>query len=214
MGPHYFLAKSGAKPFTNTTMDRHTQSLAVSLAVLLAALASPAQTPTNRPAAWAQPIPLAGVPNLHKVADGVYRSAQPTAEGMTNLKALGIKTIVNLRSFHTDKDEIGTNGFSSETITMKAWHPERDEAVRFLKIVNDPARRPVLFHCLHGADRTGTMCALYRIAVQGWTRDEAVREMTDGGYNFHPVFGNLVEWLRELDIEAIRKEAGLSAPRS
>ena len=28
---------------------------------------------------------LAGVPNLHKVADGLYRSAQPTAEGMTNI---------------------------------------------------------------------------------------------------------------------------------
>ena len=35
-----------------------------------------------RPEKWAVPMTLAGVPNLHKVADGLYRSAQPTAEGM------------------------------------------------------------------------------------------------------------------------------------
>jgi protein tyrosine phosphatase (PTP) superfamily phosphohydrolase (DUF442 family) len=208
----YFLAKSGAKPFTNATMHHSTKSFAIALAVLLGALAAPAETPTNRPAAWAQPVALEGVPNFHKVSDGLYRSAQPTAEGMTNLKKLGIKTIVNLRSFHSDKDEIGTNDFSCETITMKAWHPERKEAVRFLKIVNDPARRPALVHCLHGADRTGTMCALYRIAVQGWKTDDAIRELTDGGYNFHPVFGNLTEWLAELDMAALRKEAGLGEP--
>ena len=53
-----------------------------------------------RPGKWAVPMTLAGVPNLHKVSDGLYRSAQPTAEGMTNLVALGIKTVVNLRDNH------------------------------------------------------------------------------------------------------------------
>jgi hypothetical protein len=36
---------------------------------------------TVRPGKCAVPVTLAGVPNLHKVADGLYRSAQPTAEG-------------------------------------------------------------------------------------------------------------------------------------
>jgi hypothetical protein len=30
---------------------------------------------TNRPATWAEPIALEGVPNLHKVSDTLYRSA-------------------------------------------------------------------------------------------------------------------------------------------
>ena len=34
---------------------------------------------------WAVPMTCAGVLNLHKVSDKLYRSAQPTAEGMTNL---------------------------------------------------------------------------------------------------------------------------------
>ena len=61
----------------------------------------------NRPAHWAQPMQVDGVPNLHKVSDSLYRSAQPSAEGMANLKAMGIVTVVNLRSFHCDRDGIG-----------------------------------------------------------------------------------------------------------
>ena len=79
----------------------------------------------------------------------------------------------------------------------------------FLQIATNKKRTPVLVHCLHGADRTGTMCAVYRIAVQGWTKDEAIREMTEGGFNFHSVFDNLPEWIRELDIESIRRDAGI-----
>ena len=35
---------------------------------------------TARPEKWAVPMTCAGVPNLHKVSDKLYRSAQPTAE--------------------------------------------------------------------------------------------------------------------------------------
>ena len=71
-------------------------------------------------------------------------------------------------------------------------------------------RAPVLVHCLHGADRTGTMCALYRIAIQGWSKEDALKEMTEGGYNFHGVFENLLEYLNDLDIEQIKQRAGLA----
>ena len=176
---------------------------------VLAAVA-PADEPTaKRPASWAKPIELAGVPNLHKVSDNLYRSAQPTAQGMKNLKKMGIETVVNLRSFHSDRDEIGDTNLGYEHIYMKAYHLERKEAVRFLQIVTNEKRTPVLVHCQHGADRTGTMCALYRIAVQGRTKKEAVREMTKGGFNFHTVFDNLPKWIEEIDVESLRKDAGI-----
>jgi uncharacterized protein (TIGR01244 family) len=163
-----------------------------------------------RPAEWAQPVKLDGVPNLHKVTAGLYRSAQPTAAGMRNLKQLGIKTVVNLRSFHSDRDEIGKTGLAYEHITMKAWHPEEKEAVRFLKIVTAAERGPVLVHCQHGADRTGTMCAVYRVAVQGWTKEDALKEMTEGGYGFHGVWQNLLRWINGLDIARIKRQAGMA----
>jgi protein tyrosine/serine phosphatase len=157
---------------------------------------------------WATPVELDGVPNLHKVSDDLYRSAQPTAEGMRNLKKMGIETIVNLRSFHSDRSDIGNSGLAYEHIYMKNLHPERKEAVRFLQIVTNPKRTPVLVHCQSGADRTGLMSALYRVAVQGWSKDEALREMTDGGFGFHPILQNILAWFRELDVEGIKKEAG------
>ncbi len=113
------------------------------------------------------PIQMEGVPNLHKISDSLYRSAQPSAAGMKNLKTMGIETIVNLRSFHSDRAEIGDTGLAYEHIYMKAWHPEEEDAVRFLQIVTNPKRGPVLVHCQHGADRTGTMCALYRVVGAG-----------------------------------------------
>ena len=92
---------------------------------------------------------------------------------------------------------------------MKAWHPEEKEAVRFLKIVTDPQRTPVLVHCQHGADRTGTMIAVYRIAVQGWSKAEAIREMTEGGFGFHWIWSNLPRWIQKLDIDRIKRQAGM-----
>lgn len=177
--------------------------------ILLANTAVASEPKVQRPASWAQPVKLEGVPNLHKVSKDLYRSAQPTAKGMKKLKHIGIETIVNLRSFHSDRDEIGFTGLGYEHIYMKAWHPERKEAVRFLQIVTNPKRTPVLVHCLHGADRTGAMCALYRIAVQGWTKAQAVREMTMGGFNFHAVFDNLPQWIQKLDMESIKRDAGI-----
>lgn len=174
--------------------------------------AAPA-TLTSRPPVWAQPLTVEGVPNLHKITDSLYRSAQPTATGMENLKAVGIKTVMNLRSFHTDRDDVGKTGLQQDRISMTAWHPEFEDAVRFLKVVTDPEQAPVLFHCRHGADRTGTMCAVYRIAVQGWTKEAAIREMTQGGYGFHEIWINLPKWIMALDIEKLKKAAGIADDR-
>ena len=165
----------------------------------------------GRPESWAKPIALTGVPNLHYVAKDLYRSAQPKANGMIELRKMGIETIVNLRSFHSDRDDIGLTGLAYEHIYMKAWHPEEKEIIRFLQIVTNPRRTPVLVHCQHGADRTGTMCAIYRIAACGWSKEEALQEMTRGGFGFHGIWENLVEYIINLDCETIRSSAGMDA---
>jgi protein tyrosine phosphatase (PTP) superfamily phosphohydrolase (DUF442 family) len=190
----------------HTTMKRAIVLVGYIFAISLA-LAS--ESAANRPATWAQPVTLEGVPNLYMVSADLYRSAQPTAQGMENLKQMGIETVINLRAYRSDRDEIGTTRLGHEHIRMKVWLLKRKDAVRFLKIVTDPKRTPVLVHCLHGADRTGTMCALYRIAVQGWTKEEAIQEMTDGGFGFHEIYVNLPEWIRRLDIGSIKKDAGI-----
>ena len=178
--------------------------------LLLLTFTDPTKAATEkRPQEWARPVELAGVPNLHKVSENLFRSAQPTAIGMKNLKKLGIETVINLRSFNSDREEIGLTGLAYEHIYMKAWHPEEKEIIRFLQIVTNPKRTPVLVHCQHGADRTGTMSAIYRIAVQGWTKEQALKEMTAGGFGFHSVWENLPPWINDLDINELKKKAGL-----
>lgn len=172
--------------------------------------ARPGSGPDARPVTWAVPLDRPGLPNLHRVSDRLYRGAQPTAEGMRHLKEMGVRTVLNLRSFHSDRDEIGETGLAYEHLYMKAWHPEEKEVVRFLQIVSDPDRTPVFVHCQHGADRTGLLCAIYRIAVQSWDREEAIREMREGGFGHHTVWGNLTRYLRDLDVEEMRRRAGFA----
>ena len=168
----------------------------------------------RRPAAWAQPLKRPGLPNLHKVSGGLYRGAQPTAEGMRELKKLGVKTVVSLRTFHSDRAMIGDTGLAYVHLRMTPLAVSDAAVAGFLKRVADKKRQPVFVHCLHGADRTGVLCAAYRIVVQGWSRDEAIREMTTGGFGHHKLFANLTAYLRKADFDAIRRKAGLAKPTS
>lgn len=54
------------------------------------------------------------------------------------------------------------------------------------------------------------MCALYRMAFQGWSKDEAIDEMTQGGFGFHKIWNaTLVNYLRGVDVDALKTKAGL-----
>jgi protein tyrosine/serine phosphatase len=183
----------------------------VLLASCLVALVGRSDQPASkdRPASWAVKLDRPGLPNLHKVNDGLYRGAQPTAEGIRELEKLGVKTIICLRDSHSDKDLLGQSKIAYEHIPMKTWHPTEEQVVRFLQIVADKNRGPVFVHCKHGADRTGTMCAIYRLAVDGWTKQQALDEMTAGGFGYHSVWTNLPKFIEKLDVEKVKKKAGL-----
>ena len=192
-------------------------ALLSTIVLLLAARATVAQAPAEpsptslRDPRWAVPVQRPGLPNLHRVSATVYRGAQPTAEGFRELLRLGVRTVVNLRAFHSDRSRLRGLDLGYEHIDFKPWHAEKEDLVRFLKLVSDPARQPVFVHCQHGADRTGTAIAVYRLCVEGWTKEETIAEMTRGGFGFHPVWVNLVRFVRDLDVEALRAAAGLAA---
>ena len=153
---------------------------------------------------WAIKLDLPGLPNLYKVSNDLYRGAQPTSEGMKELEMLGIKTVVNLRYLHSDRDEMEDVNLAYEHIPMTTLDPDMDDIVRFLNIVTDSNSTPVFVHCKHGADRTGVTTAIYRVIVQDWSREDAVEEMTKGGFGFHDIWDNLADYIRELDIDKIQ----------
>ena len=149
---------------------------------------------------------IKGVENFHKVSDDLYRGAQPISEGIKELKKLGIKTIVNLRLINSDREEIGYIDIGYEHINMEAWRPEEDEIIRFLEIMQDSEKTPVFVHCHYGSDRTGIMVAIYRMVMQDWTKEQAIAEMTDEKFDFHPVWQNLIEFVEELDVENLKNK--------
>ncbi len=163
----------------------------------------------DRNPVWAAKLERAGLPNLHRVTTNLYRCAQPTADGLRGAEAMGIKTVVSLRAFHSDKDEVESTKLRTRRIYFNTWHAEDEDVVRFLKIITDTNAGPILVHCKHGADRTGTMIAVYRMAVQGWTKEEAIKEMITGDFGYHTVWKNLIRYLNGLDVEALRKQAGI-----
>lgn len=158
---------------------------------------------------WAVKVEQDGLPNLHRITGNLYRCAQPTAEGMRAAEKLGIKTVISLRAFHSDKDELKSTKLKSERIYFNTWHAEDEDVLRFLKLVTNTNAGPILIHCQHGADRTGTMVAIYRMAVQGWSKEDAIKEMKEGGYGYHSIWTNLVHYLNRLDVAALRRKAGL-----
>jgi hypothetical protein len=149
-----------------------------------------------------------GLPNCYRLSPTLYRGAQPATIGFGELEKLGVRTVISLRAFHIDPRDIG--GLAHETIWFKFWHPEDEDVVRFLRIATDPARQPVFVHCQHGSDRTGMMCAIWRVAVDGWSKADAVREMTAGPFGYHPEMKHLVRYVESADISELCRRAGIA----
>jgi hypothetical protein len=121
-----------------------------------------------------------GVTYAAEVAPGLYRGGQPDAEGIAWLKAMGVRTVLNLRHFHgdTEGERVAAAGMRYERIALESSDaPTRPQVERFLALVNDPKLRPIYVHCLHGVDRTGAMMAVYRMEMEGWPNVEASAEM-------------------------------------
>jgi protein tyrosine/serine phosphatase len=169
---------------------------------------APATRPgTRAPTTYASSQPrndIPGLPNFAKVSDSLYRGAQPTAEGFDRLKRMGVKTVVNLRSFSSDRSDLKGTGLRYAHIYCKAWHPEDEDTLDFLKIMSDPANHPVFVHCQKGADRTGCVVAVYRVVEQGWSMEDAVKEMHQFG--FHPVWTEISKYLKRFDAAKVRKK--------
>ena len=159
-----------------------------------------------RDANWAKPITLAGVPNLNQVTPVLFRSAQPDAAGFANLaKSLKIKTVIDLRESQTDAAYLGTSKIRPYYVPMNALHITTDEIVAALTLIKaHEGEGPILVHCQHGADRTGVVMAMYRIIYQGWSKQQAIDEMKNGGYNFHSIFFNIPTYIESADIPALK----------
>ncbi|HEX5709037.1 MAG TPA: tyrosine-protein phosphatase [Pyrinomonadaceae bacterium] len=131
------------------------------------------------------------VENFGRVNENYYRGGQPRAEDYAALRRLGVKTVIDLRR---DKKRDAPawareQGLQYFNLPLEAGKPANDtETEQFLKLVNDPANWPVYVHCKGGRHRTGALTAVYRITHDGWTADQAFKEMLDYDFN-NSIFG-------------------------
>lgn len=176
---------------------------------LLCGLAFAEQSPAaHEPLKPRDDIP--GVKNFAKISDVLYRGEQPTAEGFAELKKMGVKTIVCLREFHDDANLLKGTGLRYAHLNCKAWHPEEEDVVAFLKIVRAAENQPVFVHCMHGSDRTGMMVASYRMCEQKWTQTEAAAELKNFG--FHTVWTDIAKYVMAFDCDRIGKAIEKAKP--
>ena len=124
------------------------------------------------------------LPNFHRVDQSLYRGGQPKDGGFETLKRLGIKTIIDLRNENTPKESSAAqaNGLRYFNFPMERFGRPDDETVeKVLTIISDSEHQPVFVHCAKGADRTGTIVAIYRITHDGWTSEKAKAEAKSYG---------------------------------
>ena len=148
-------------------------------ALLLLACAAIAQTP----------VADSSLPNFHQVNQQLFRGAQPRPGGLQRLKALGIKTIVNLRgqgeNTRAEEQEARSLELRFFQVPLPEFSAPHDVDVeRVLAIIDAPENQPVFVHCRRGADRTGTIIACYRITHDNWTAEQAKKEAKGHGLSW------------------------------
>jgi protein tyrosine/serine phosphatase len=124
--------------------------------------------------------------NFGKINENYYRGSQPSKDEFAKLKAMGIKTVIDLRRDAKPEEpeqvrSLGMQYFNIPLRSSKAATTEQTDY--FLKLVGDPANWPVYVHCKGGRHRTGALTAVYRITHDGWTADRAYQEMTEFDFN-------------------------------
>ena len=167
-----------------------TQSAALIVALSLVA-------PTTGSASGRETKPPTGtalsaihIGNFARVTDTYYRGAEPDDDQYSTLAAFGIRTVIDLRSDDgdsADKLRVERTGMTYAHIPMTTHEPPTPEMVHtFLQLVTDRANLPVYVHCVGGRHRTGVMTAVYRMTQEGWTAEQAFKEMKR--YQFGPDF--------------------------
>ncbi|HSB29124.1 MAG TPA: dual specificity protein phosphatase family protein [Pyrinomonadaceae bacterium] len=132
------------------------------------------------------------LPNLHQVNLNLYRGGQPASKGLQRLKQLGIKTVINLRDdddrARQEESAAKAAGLTYFNIPLSTFGRPTDATVdRILALINTPENQPVFVHCHRGADRTGTVIAIYRIEHDGWSSEKAKAEAKQFGLGFWQV---------------------------
>ena len=133
---------------------------------------------------------LTSIRNFLRVNKDFCTGGQPRLEHLEQLKAQGVKAIINLwqPSEHRAAEEeakakeLGLRYFN---IPFAFANPKDEQATEFLKITDDPENRPAFIHCT-AAVRVGAFWMIRRVLRDGWTIEDAEKEAEKVGLRGAP----------------------------
>ena len=182
-------------------------SVACSLAVPVTARGAEARPST----ASVVDVSSIRIDNFGRVNSNYYRGAQPSGRDYADLAALGVKTVINLTSDDADATEKSMAehaGMKYVQIPMTTHTvPTSAELAQFLDIADNPANQPIYVHCVGGRHRTGVMTAVYRMAQDGWTADQAFREMKQYKFGADFLHSEFKEFVYAYRVDSSRRAA-------
>jgi tyrosine-protein phosphatase SIW14 len=151
---------------------RHRYALTLLLAACIAtASAQSSVTPrVSTSHIPARRITVVGVSNFGEVTPHLFR---------------GVDLVVDLRLSGEGNEKKDVNKAGMEFISLP-WHcmfPHDSVFANFLELLRENRDKKIFVHCRYGDDRTGMMIAAYRMADEGWTPDEARKEMEKFGFH-------------------------------
>lgn len=144
---------------------------------------------------------------MKRVHDNLWRGPRPT--NLEHLQAVCFTRVISLQSGTRDRwsDELiedqvkHAKEFGIEYINVPCrnyFPPTKEQVLQVDDLLHDTHIKTYL-HCQSGVDRTGYMCAIYRMQWQGWSFQRAYDEFVAEGR--HSWFFWWKSWLKEWETE-------------
>jgi uncharacterized protein (TIGR01244 family) len=143
-----------------------------------------------------EPTAAAPIRNFLRVDSNFCTGGQPRLEHLDQLKAEGVKAIINLRqpSEHRADEEAAKAkdlGLRYFNIPVVFADPKDEQVDEFLKLTDDPANRPAFIHCT-AAVRVGAFWMIRRVLRDGWPIEKAEEEAQKIGLQRAPHLNEFV----------------------
>jgi protein tyrosine phosphatase (PTP) superfamily phosphohydrolase (DUF442 family) len=114
-----------------------------------------------------------GPERFARVGPGLYRGGQPSRRDLRLLRALDVRTIIDLRRGRSDGERAAAEQAGLRFLSFPLDGTSTPSRSELDPIVEAMRAGNVYVHCKAGRDRTSLVVALYRVRVDGWPPDRA-----------------------------------------
>jgi len=136
--------------------------------------------------------------NFLKVSTDFCTGGQPRMEHFAQLKADGVKAVLNLRTpgehrAEEEKAAVEQAGMKYLSVPVVYTAPQDAQVDEFLRLTDSAENRPMFIHCT-AAIRVGAFWMIRRMQRDGWSWDKALEEARTVGLRNAP---HLEEFVRQ-----------------